>query len=108
MERVPEISKKISWCTKDNLVIITMKNRGIMNFLMQKIFHKPRVSVIHLDEIGSFIWQQIDGKNTTHQIADKLKNNFGENINPLYERLFKYFEILSDYKFIIFKTVIFH
>lgn len=102
MNRIPEISKTTYWCTKDNLVIITMKNRGIINFLMQKIFHKPKTTTIYLDKIGSFIWQEIDGKKTIYQIAKKLKNEFGESINPLYERLLKYFEILSEYKFVVF------
>lgn len=102
MDRIPEISKKVSWCINDGKVLINMKNEGLINFFMQKIFHKPKTTVIHLDEIGSFIWQRIDGKNTLHQIAKELKDNFGESISPLYERLYKYFDILSEYKFIIF------
>ncbi len=40
-----------------------------------------------LDSFGSFVWQQIDGVRTVADIADALNARFGEEINPVYERL---------------------
>ena len=76
-----------------------------MNFLMQKIFHKPKRSIIHLDEIGSFVWKAIDGTKTTDEIATELSENFGKKVAPVSERLEKYFKILSEYKFITLKVL---
>lgn len=42
---------------------------------------------LHLDEIGTYTWQQIDGQNTVLDIADHLKAKFGETIEPAYPRL---------------------
>lgn len=84
-------------------VTLQIENKGVFNFLAQKLFKKPRISYIHLDEMGSFIWLLIDGENTIERIGKDVEAHFGEKANPLYERLAKYFEILKNYKFIEFK-----
>ena len=67
---------------------------------MQKLAHKPRISYVHLDEIGSYIWQQLDGKTNVAGIASAMHAHFGEKADPLYERLLKFFEIGESYDFI--------
>ena len=74
-----------------------------MNTLMQKCFKKPRISYIHLDETGSFIWQLMDGRRNVAAIADSVREHFGKKAEPLYERLLKFFEIVESYDFIIWK-----
>ena len=100
MNSVPKIAENLYWIIENNEVNIIMENRGIMNFLMQKLLHKPKTSIIHLDEIGSFIWQRIDGIKTTEEIATDLERKFGEKATPIRERLEKYFNILREYNFI--------
>ena len=43
------------------LVVLDIENTGAFNKLAQKLFGKPRVSHVHLDEFGSFVWKCIDG-----------------------------------------------
>ena len=50
--------------------------------------------------MGSFIWPLLDGDKTIIQLGEYVKKEFGENANPLYERLAKYFQILDSYHFI--------
>lgn len=85
------------------IVILEIENKGVFNFLAQKLFKKPRISYIHLDEMGSFVWPLIDGEKSVEQIGVKVEAHFGKKANPLYERLSKYFEILRNYKFIEFE-----
>ena len=76
---------------------------GLANKLAQTILKKPKVSFIHLDEMGSFIWPLLDGKKDVTALGEDVKAHFGEKAEPLYERLAKYIHMLDDYGFIEFK-----
>lgn len=81
-------------------VTIIIENKGLFNKIAQLIFKKPRFSQVHLEEMGSFIWPLIDGKNTVYDIAGKVKERFGEKAEPLYNRLVQYLKTMEDYDFI--------
>ncbi len=101
LEKIPLISNKIDWILEDNgLVTISIENKGIFNRIFQILFKKPKISYIHLDEFGSNVWQLIDGKRDIIQIGKMFEEKFGNEVNPLYERLAKFFQILSSYGFI--------
>ncbi len=99
---IPIITEKIhDWkVEEDGRVTLSVENKGIMNRIFQKIAKKPRISYIHLDEMGSYIWQLCDGKKTVKEIADELRRHFGKRAEPLYERLLKFFEIVESYDFV--------
>lgn len=40
-----------------------------------------------LDDIGSFIWLQCDGETPVQVIADRMFERFGENVEPVHDRL---------------------
>jgi len=60
---------------------------------------------IKLDEIGSFIWNLCDGKNTVKDIGNLLRERFGERVEPLYDRIGLFFQNLEKNKFITFKNL---
>ena len=93
--------------TMDNQGKITLlqENKGAFHFLAQKILKKPKVSQIHLDEMGNFVWPLIDGKRTVTEIAALVKEEFGEAAEPLYPRIIKYFQIVESYHFIKFANM---
>ncbi len=82
------------------LVTLEVQNTGVFNKIAQRLFKKPRISYIHLDENGSFVWLCIDGKKTVSEISLEVKEHFGEKAEPLYERLCKFINILESYGFI--------
>lgn len=88
--------------TMDNQGKITLlqENKGVFHFLAQKILKKPKVSKIHLDEMGNFVWPLIDGTRTVYEIAELVKAEFGDKAEPLYERLVQYIRNLEAYGFI--------
>ena len=84
-------------------VTVYVENKGVFNKIAQVVFKKPRISQIHLDEMGNFIWPLMDGKNTVYDIAEQVKAHFGEKAEPLYNRLVQYMRNLESYGFIRFK-----
>ena len=101
LEKVPVHRSDIKWKTdSDANVTLEIENTGLMNRIMQKVFLKPKISYIHLDKLGNFIWPKIDGKLTITEIGKLVDKEFGEEAHPLYERLARYFQILDSYRFI--------
>lgn len=103
LEAIPVRAEDITWSVnEENIVTLAIENKGIFNKIAQKLFKKPKISYIHLDEMGSFVWPIIDGQANLIEIGKKVEEHFGEKANPLYERLAKYFKILESYGFIKF------
>ncbi len=97
----PIRKKNLNWSQdKDKKIIIEMENTGPVNKIFQKLFKKPRISYIYLDDIGSFIWNLSDGNKSIHEIGEALNFHYGETVYPLYERLSLYIQTLKKYDFI--------
>ncbi len=103
LERVPLCGSIAFSLDSEKNVTLEIINRGIFNRIAQTLFKKPKTSYVHLDALGSFVWQKIDGKKNIIEIGNEVKEHFGDEANPLYERLAKYFQILESYGFITFK-----
>ena len=104
LERKPSRPEGISWSVDEKgIVTLDIENTGVFNRIAQKILKKPKVTHIHLDETGSFVWPLLDGEKTNIELGKDVEAEFGEKANPLYERLAKYFQILDSYHFIEWK-----
>ena len=104
LERYPVRSKKINWSSDDEgIVTLSIENKGFFNKIAQLFFKKPKISYIHLDEMGSFVWPLIDGEKTILEIGDFVKEHFGEKAEPIYERLAQHFRVLNSYGFVEWK-----
>ncbi len=102
LERVPK--KNTKWEADENgIVTLFIENKGIFNRILQKIAKKPKVSQIHLDETGSFVWQKIDGERDLIEIGRLEEEHFGEKVKPTYERLAAFFQSLENSDLIFFK-----
>ena len=101
LERRPMRASHLRWSQDDKgLVTLDIDNKGVFNRIAQVLFKKPKVSHIHLDEMGSFVWPLLDGELSIIDLGKLVDEHFGEKAHPLYERLAKYFQILDSYKFI--------
>lgn len=83
-----KISNNICYEVEDETVTILEKQ----DHFIQKIFRKlkfkiPMYKKIELDEYSSFVFLQIDGKKTVKEIGYNLESAYGEDSQPLYERL---------------------
>lgn len=101
LERIPKRPDKFDFTVdEEGIVTLNIENKGVFNRIAQKLLKKPKVSYIHLDEMGSFIWPLMDGEKDITAIGKFVEEKFGEEANPLYERLAKYFQILDSYGFV--------
>jgi len=104
LEKIPVRPEHIAWSADEaGIVTLDIENTGLFNRIAQKLFRKPKVSHIHLDEMGSFVWPLLDGDKNIIELGKDVEEHFGEKANPLYERLAKYFQILDSYGFIEWK-----
>ena len=88
LEYVPRHSVTTKFETDENgAVTILQENTGFFHMIARKLFKKPRISYIHLDEMGNFIWPLIDGRRTVYDISVLVSEEFGQKAEPLYNRL---------------------
>ncbi len=104
LEKIPLRRPDIEWSAdEEGLVTLHIENKGAMNRIAQKLFKRPRVSMVHMEDIGSFLWPMLDGNKDIFALGERVREHFGEQAEPLYERLVKYFVIMESYGFIIWK-----
>lgn len=104
LERIPQRGEGLKWeADEKGIVTLNVVNKGIFNKIAQVLFKKPKISYVHLDEIGSFVWPVIDGAKNILDIGSLVEEHFGEKAQPTYERLAGYFRILESYGFVKFK-----
>ena len=103
LEKKPKRKEGLAWDTsEDGVCTLSVENRGFFNRLFQILLKKPKISYVHLDEMGSFLWPLFDGEEDLVQLGEKVKEHFGEKAEPLYPRLAKYVQILESYGFVTF------
>lgn len=101
LDLIPERASGLAWAQDDEgIVVLEVENTGVFNRIAQKCFKRPKVTKVHMEQFGSFIWPLIDGKRTVVELADLLKERFGEEAEPLYPRVAKYMQIMESYHFI--------
>ncbi len=98
---IPE--KNIKWETGDNKRIYLLKEKS-KNKIMKKlieIFKKNQFFKIHFDEIGTFVWNNINGNNSIKDLGELLRESIhGENVPQAEARVEKFILMLLKNKFI--------
>ncbi|MGD2123802.1 MAG: PqqD family protein [Gemmatimonadota bacterium] len=62
------------------------ETRGIRGF-MDRFFHRMSAQRVRLDELGSFAWNLFDGKRTVAEVGEAMRERYGEEVEPVEERL---------------------
>lgn len=105
LDYVPKRNALYKWeINQKKHVEVSVLNRGFYNRIAQVVFRRPKISKIELDELGSFIWQEMDGKKTIYEIGFGVKEKFGKKAEPLYERLSEYIRTLHNNRFIVYEN----
>lgn len=99
LDLVPVRCKEIDYVEEGEKIALKFENKGVFNRLAQKLFKKPEYTFVHLDDYGTFVWLNIDGKVTVYEIGQRLKEKFGDKTEPLYPRLVQYFHNMEKYGF---------
>ena len=88
--------------TEDGRVIILQPkftNKWLVAWLIPRM-RRPHFR-IKLDEFGSWVWLECNGRRTVEEIATSLQAKFGEKTEPVYERLGQFINKLAHYKFLL-------
>lgn len=101
LDLIPRHSAGISYeKTDEGQVTILVENKGVFNTILQKIAKKPRVTEVDLEGQGNYVWLCIDGEKSVFDIANALKERFGEDAEPVYDRLLTYMHMLERCGFV--------
>ncbi len=104
LDYIPVHDERHKWRMDENgNITIYVKNTGIFNWFAQKFLGKPKISQIHLEEMGNFIWPLMDGTHSLYEIAQSVHEEFGEKAEPLYNRFVQYVKNLEECGFIYIK-----
>ena len=95
----------LKWTEDENgKITLHRVHTSFTDRLIHSVTKRPlRQSHITLEEFGSFLWKIMDGRTTLRVLADQLKEEFGESIEPLYPRLEKYMVVLKNNKLIFWE-----
>lgn len=104
LDFVPIKNENIKWL-EDNFGIITLEisRNGLFDKIAQKAFKAPHKSYIKLDRHGSFVWKCIDDNKSVYELSKDVKRHFGDDAEPLIERLVEFITILESNRFVKFK-----
>ncbi len=93
--RRPRWNQKWELDNNDTAVILIPKfgDHRLGRWLMQRMA-RPYYR-LNLDKVGTFIWQRCDGSNRVGEIGRQLSEEFGDQVEPLYERLQLFFVSLE-------------
>jgi len=92
-----------NWIEKDGKVYLIFIHDKIAEKIVQKLFKKPRVTDIKLDEIGTYVWHLIDDNRNVYEIGKCLFEKYGKDCEPVYDRLIMYLRYLNKKGWIRFR-----
>lgn len=100
--------RNVEWVNNEQNLIVLLKpkftNRWLGKYILPRL-KSPNYKV-NLDAYGSFVWNNCDGKTTVAEIGERLKKEFGEDIEPVYERLCLFIKTLKRNRFVCYKEAI--
>lgn len=103
LDFIPRVNVLFEWeKNEEGKIEIKVYNKGLFHKIAQIFFKKPKYSFIELDEFGTFVFEQIDGKRTIYEIGEKVKEQFEAKVEPLYERLSLFIKILHKNHFVVY------
>lgn len=105
LDYIPKHNALYEYRTNDGGQIeIQVHHKGLFNRIAQIFFKRPKISWIELPGMGTFIWNQIDGNRNVYEIGQLLKEAYGQEAEPLYERLCTFIKSLHNNCYIVYEN----
>lgn len=96
LQRVYRLTPGLKYEVRNGIVFVIKDQDAWIQRALRKLHVKiPKTSEMELDQYGSFILQQVDGKKTVKEIGDLLGETYEEANNQLYDRLLLYMNHLE-------------
>ncbi|HIP74974.1 MAG TPA: PqqD family protein [Thermococcus paralvinellae] len=103
MNLVPLRNEKVQLRKINGKYYLLIPMDSTLDFLARKLHGEYRR--IELDEIGAYTWELCDGRKTVREIGKFLKARFGDEVEPLYQRLVTFLIELGRRYLVEFKSV---
>ncbi len=100
LELIPE--RAYEWVEQENgrvSILVPKYGTSRLGLWLARRLKKPYI-FIKLDEVGTAVWLACDGRTTIRQIGIQLQQRFGDQIEPVYERMAIFFRALDREKLI--------
>jgi hypothetical protein len=55
---------------------------------------------VHLDDVGTYVWSKCDGETRVAEIAEGLRDVFGQRVEPAEDRLVQFLSNLMRGRFV--------
>jgi hypothetical protein len=82
-------TQQVPWETAANGTVVVLvpkfRNEVMVKWVVPHL-RSPNMRV-QLDRLGSFVWKQCDGKTTVAAMAESMKNEFGDSLQAVYDRI---------------------
>ena len=91
-----------TWTENDKQLVVINMPRFHVPWMQKYLVPKsksPHIKIT-LDEFGSLAWKKIDGETTIRRIAEVLVEEFGETVQPIEDRIAKFFQLLKNRGFL--------
>lgn len=102
LDLIPKRNRQWEAGDGDKVIILRPKfeNRWLGRWLMSRM-KNPHYRV-RLDTYGTCVWMKCDGQSSIEEIAQSLKKQFGDSIEPVYQRLTLFLNQLWRGRFIVY------
>ncbi len=101
LDLIPLRKADLDWRRdEEGLVSIYIERKSWLERLLRRFRHIPDQMRIDLDQVGSAVFAAMDGGRTIGEICAGLQREFGESVEPVYERVGTYINILRNNGFI--------
>ena len=89
--------RRLEWKEAEDGRTIVLRSRFGEGKLGRWLESLLRVSPyrIRLDDVGTLVWKNCDGRVSAREIADKLRNEFGDKVEPAEDRLHHFITQMS-------------
>jgi len=81
------------------ILLVPRFRKGPLKKWLQPKLKRPYMK-IKLDDVGTCVWENCDGKKTVKDIGVVLSEVFGDRVNPIDDRLKLFFSSLYRSKFV--------
>ncbi|HNX41301.1 MAG: Coenzyme PQQ synthesis protein D (PqqD) [Candidatus Aminicenantes bacterium ADurb.Bin508] len=101
-ERVP--IRRVPWNTKEGRVVLFVpRSRFRWVEKVLRFFCFPTTASLGLDEIGSFLWERIDGERNLSSLSLLLEERFGERVSPAERRVDLFLRGLESRRVLLYR-----
>ena len=99
LDFIPVIKGNVSYETCSGAagseITVFVSHSGFWDRIAQKFFRKSKISSIKLEGQGNFIFPLIDGNKSVYDIALAVREHFGADSEPVFDRVALFMKLLE-------------